>query len=331
MADGGGNNDHSPGNRSTSTDLTTNSFLKRNFELFLWTVFASALSFEFFRNLTISFMLAQNWSQIFTRIQYTVAEYTGSLLISAFVIGFPLVFKRTFNEFPFEALRSRLEPRTGTVIQLSEISAQGNIVVSTGERETPDALSNDTIIRYIDALDPRQTMTQYAEQSNKIAENIYSRAGVHLILGVSIAFVGIAFAYVRLNNPPDTKDPLEHFLLLLPGFGIVFFIEFVALFFLRQYRSGMDEFRYYDAVTRGRQENVVVLKMFKESTLDVPTKDVLGSMSIYSTAGKLLPGETSDILESRKMQRDELVFMETIAAAFAKYKDNEKDKKDQKS
>ena len=42
--------------------------------------------------------------------------------------------------------------------------------------------------------------------------------------------------------------------MLLPGFGILFFIEFVAFFFLRQYRSAMDEFPVYDAIRRNREE-----------------------------------------------------------------------------
>ncbi len=53
---------------------------------------------------------------------------------------------------------------------------------------------------------------------------------------------------------PTAPDYVERALVLLPGFGILFFIEFVAFFFLRQYRSALDEFRYYDAIRRNREE-----------------------------------------------------------------------------
>lgn len=295
----------------------------------MWSFFGALFSIDYIKSAIVLWIATDDTSQFFGRLLYSTADYAGTLLTSIFIIGFPVIFRRTFGELPFEAVRTRMRPTSRATIELRNVHTEGDVIITAGDEEGGSALREDVSIRYIDSLDPRQALTLYAEQSKKVASAIYTRAGVYLIIGVSIAFLGIGFAYVRLNNIPEAKDPLEHLLLLLPGFGILFFIEFVALFFLRQYRSAMDEFRYYDAVSRYRQENVVALKMFKESSLVVPTKEVLGSMSIYSSAGKFLSGETSDIIESRKMQRDELVFMETIAAAFAQYKKSED--KDEKS
>jgi len=55
----------------------------------------------------------------------------------------------------------------------------------------------------------------------------------------------------------------------------------------------MDEFRYHDAIRRSREESLVVLKLFAENPHEVPTKDVLSAMSIYSAAGKLGKGEAT--------------------------------------
>jgi hypothetical protein len=52
---------------------------------------------------------------------------------------------------------------------------------------------------------------------------------------------------------------MENLLHTLPRFGILFFIETIAFFFLRQYRTAMDEYRYFEAIKRKREENFVLL------------------------------------------------------------------------
>jgi hypothetical protein len=48
---------------------------------------------------------------------------------------------------------------------------------------------------------------------------------------------------------------------------------------------------------------------------------VLAAMSIYSSAGKLGKGETTEMLEVRKMQRDETVVFEKLAEIWSALKD----------
>lgn len=91
----------------------------------------------------------------------------------------------------------------------------------------------------------------------------------------------------------------------------------------------MDEFRYFDAIARTREENLVVLRMFDENhTSWIPTAEVLKNMNIYSTPGKIGSGETTDIVEMRKLQRDELSFIEGLVAGIRKGKNDENSKKE---
>ena len=123
------------------------------------------------------------------------------------------------------------------------------------------------------------------------------------------------------HETPILGAVLDHVFSLLPGFGVLFFIELVAFFFLRQYRSSMDEFRYYDAIRRSREDSLVILKMFAENRTEIPTKEVLASMSIYSRATKLGKDETTEILESRRLQKDEMVVFEKLVDAVSAFKD----------
>jgi hypothetical protein len=80
-------------------------------------------------------------------------------------------------------------------------------------------------------------------------------------------------------------------------------------------------------VSRAREENFVILKMFAENGTIVPTSDVIKSMNIYSPTGKLAAGETTDILEVRKQQIDELEFLEEIVSLMASDKSNKETKR----
>jgi hypothetical protein len=173
----------------------------------------------------------------------------------------------------------------------------------------------------ITAADPRALMAIYAESTSELTQKIYSRAGVYLLVGVLIAFVGLGFFWARSREVLAGANYVEHFLNLMPGFGILFFIEFVAFFFLRQYRSAMDEFRYFDAIRRSREESLIILKMFAENPNPVSTRDVLVSMNVYSSAGKLGKDETTEILETRRMQKDEAIVFEKLVDALSAFKD----------
>jgi len=104
----------------------------------------------------------------------------------------------------------------------------------------------------------------------------------------------------------------------------LFFIEFIALFFLRQYRSAMDEFRYFEAVKRSREESLIILKMFAKNNAIVATKDVIQAMTMYSSAGKLGKDETTEMLETRRLQHDENVIFEKLIDAVSVVRDRPK-------
>jgi hypothetical protein len=177
--------------------------------------------------------------------------------------------------------------------------------------------------------DPRELLFRFAQESGALAQRVYTRAGVHLLVGVFIAMGGLGFFYLRSINLPLDKGLVELALALLPGFGILFFIEFVALFFLRQHRASMDDFRYYDAVRRHREENLVILTMFAENKTVATTTDVIKAMKVYSGAERLAQGETTEILETRRLQRDDIVIFEKLVEAFGAIKEaaNEPKKK----
>lgn len=117
------------------------------------------------------------------------------------------------------------------------------------------------------------------EESKINAERLFKRSSYSLIIGGGIAISGVLiFYFLNLNTDYNQFADLLHFLGLIPRFGILFFIEYVAFFFLKQYRVLMEEYRYYEAIKRDRQ-NLLSLYYLIDKYKD--EKDILELINTY--------------------------------------------------
>lgn len=253
-------------------------------------------------------------------------EYLTSFFYTSLILVFPIVFKLTFGVLPLEALRQKFsssQQNAGGHIGKLTPQKSPELVERVAAVETPKNVKDE----HVEEFDPRKLLSAFTRKSEELCERVYTRAGVYLIVGVFISVGGLAFFYIRSLSLPSGSDLLDRVLTLLPAFGVLFFIEFVALFFLRQYRSAMDDFRYYDAIRRHREENLVLLAMFSENKSIVSTVDVIRSMRFYSGDQKISKDETTEILEARRMQRDEMVIFEKMLDTIGAIREKSQEKK----
>jgi hypothetical protein len=251
-------------------------------------------------------------------------------VISVFIMAMPVVFYLIFGISPFEALRLGVQwtqlPESQAQSAKLERSSGADLASARVDAMALPASVPELVPVVVEPMgeqnnNPRELLFRFAQESNTLAQRVYLRSGTYLFVGVFIALGGLGFFYLRSINLPLEINLMDRVLSLLPGFGILFFIEFVALFFLRQHRAAMDDFRYYDAVRRHRQENLVILTMFAENNNVAPTADVIKAMKIYSGDEKLARGETTEILEARRLQRDDIVIFEKLVEAFGAIKE----------
>jgi hypothetical protein len=279
----------------------------------------------------------------------TLSEYYIELLFALLLCIFPFLFELTFGLLPFEYVR--LTRRARRLLESQRDASPTEPLQTSTSQSSADAPQNDGS-QGLDNLIPRtaslveRALGSYAEASGRIANGLYTRAGIYLIVGVLIAFSGLFFFYVQTNAmqqqelkrqelnlaiatkaaaPKVGADESAGTLLLsrvaelAPRFGILFFIEFVAFFFLRQYRSAMDEFRYFEAVKRCREEVFALILLSKEvSTIDLAK--VVESGRFFSSAGKLAAGETTELIETRKLTKDEMALFEQIVTLISSSK-----------
>ncbi|GKV78647.1 hypothetical protein PEC106568_38200 [Pectobacterium carotovorum subsp. carotovorum] len=172
--------------------------------------------------------------------------------------------------------------------------------------------SRESEVVYDDCM---EYMSFLAVSSGKLSKDVFNRGIIYLLVGVFFSIAGVLFFYNRVGIIKAPSDYKEILVILAPNFGVLFFIELVSFYFLKQYRSTMDEFRYYEAIKRSREENLATFKILVEKSKPEDVGTIIEKLSVRSKIENLREGETSDILESKKLERGELeVLVKAIEA-----------------
>lgn len=248
-----------------------------------------------------------------------IASRYLELLLALGVFFFPVVFRLIFGAMPLEAIR---RTRAQRQVENSEQPSESRPVVEVRRAELQvltDAMGTDELA----SSSATKLFAYFATNSRRLSQSIYNRAGVYLMVGVVVAFSGLAFFYLQTaQSAPLTQpgDGLSILISLAPKFGILFFIELVAFFFLRQYRSAMDEFRYYEAIKRNREETLALIRIALDSGKEFDPLSLVKSESFFSKAGVLDKGQSTEIIESRKLEKSEIELLEKVLDVVSRSK-----------
>ena len=157
-----------------------------------------------------------------------VNKYAIAFFLCVFSFIFPLLFDFIFMKLPFELFRDK--------ITMSEVDSS------------------------LEMLEDIELIDRQIKESTQIAERLYSNSKAYLMIGCLVSLAGVAIFYAPFWQTATMQsiDFTLRLLDFLPRFGALFFIEYIALFFLKQYRILLEDYRYYEAIKRERQQ----LKMF---------------------------------------------------------------------
>ena len=76
-------------------------------------------------------------------------------------------------------------------------------------------------------------------------------------------------------------------------------------------------FRYYEAIKRSREESYAIIKLVMASQKDIDMIDLLDKINFSSRVGKLESGQTTEIIEARKLDKNELETLVKLTEAVA--------------
>jgi len=113
---------------------------------------------------------------------------------------------------------------------------------------------------------------------NEIAR-LNRRGGVNLVIGAIIALVGILYLGYTVTNQVAMNDKLDYILHMAPRLSFVIVIELFAYFFLKLYKNGFDEVKYFQNELTNVDSKVLGIKFLK----DVRNEEEfhLGKRSVY--------------------------------------------------
>lgn len=140
------------------------------------------------------------------------------LLPGVMIAIFPFVFYQIFGSYPLQAIRNRKKSESPSIM----VSGSGNVVHIPKERDDEEYSPISTGVGLL---------TQLVKNAEDLSNKIYRRSGVYLIFGVLIAFSGILYFSFQSITVSGEVDTTQLIILLLPRFGILFFIELIAFFF----------------------------------------------------------------------------------------------------
>lgn len=261
----------------------------------------------------------------------TIYGNSSQLVYSFILIVGPVVFGFVYGDLPLNFLKNKRsraeiinlqrqvgEPNAETKREFDnsvESSELNDLYVEPRTVSKSLDASSETVVEYI-----RYMMLTSTQLANRMLRN----ASLYLFSGVLIAIVGLGFFYTQTLNSVSSSGLLNTIsfsstmIALIPKFGILFFIEFIAFFFLKQYRTSMDEFRYYESLKRSREETYAIVRLMMLDGGKINVLNLIEKYGFRTKLDKLEAGQSLDHLEARKLDKSELEILAKIVEVFGK-------------
>ncbi|WOZ75650.1 hypothetical protein [Kosakonia sacchari] len=139
----------------------------------------------------------------------------------------------------------------------------------------------------------------------KEIDRLNRRGGANLGIGALIAFAGITYLGFVVINQAVGDDRVGYVLHMLPRISFVIVIEVFAYFFLKLYKNGFDEVKYFQNELTNIESKVLAIKFLK-NVKNVKNEELMSEVikSLMTTERNfvLSKGQTTVALEKEKLK-----------------------------
>jgi len=241
------------------------------------------------------------------RMMNIVVDNYLALSIGSIILILPAMFRQVFGCTPLAWIKLMFKQKF--ILFNNE---EGKVVDKSDDKSDKD--NEDDEIKKLTSIFSKfksenstvmVLLKENVESSRKIAIALYRRSGFFLLVGGIIAMLGVLLFYtLNLNFVVVDGDTVKSLLSMLPRTGIFLFVEVIAMFFLRQYRVAMDEYRYYETIKRRREEVLILYKMVKESDKYFMPDIYIKLDAFFSDSNKLIKKDICSVGQSTKYDTD---------------------------
>lgn len=133
-------------------------------------------------------------------------------------------------------------------------------------------------------------------------DRLNRRGGVNLTIGSTIALIGIISLAYFLHSTSDLAGGLSFFIHQLPKLSFVIVVEIFAYFFLRLYKNGFDEIKYFQNEITNLEMKFMSLKYAQDFKNDNIIRDL--AMHLMKTERNFIleKGQTTVSIEKDRLQ-----------------------------
>jgi len=162
-------------------------------------------------------------------------------------------------------------------------------------------------------LDEKHNAYTHLEVLNRrskiVANESLRRANIHLFIGILIGALGVVF-FISFSSKAELSEInwnslIFYLISILPRIAILIFIEITAGFFLKQYRTAMEEYRYFEEIQRQREYALTAYVLRRDHPKNDLLVDLSKSLMEAKPVGVLDKDETTAILETQKHSKNE--------------------------
>lgn len=151
-------------------------------------------------------------------------------------------------------------------------------------------------------------------------DRLNRRGGANLAIGFMMAVLGISVLAYYLYIPQVIGKNMDYVFHLLPKISFVVFIELFAFFFLRLYKNGFDEIKYFqNELTTLETKMIAVTYALNTDHKDIEKEVIL---SLMSTERNFIldKGQSTVFLEKERMHHDSNKQLTSIFSEILKLK-----------
>lgn len=209
------------------------------------------------RNKTLILLIAVLWLIILVGVVFYAGEYkaligsidineiTSSVVALSVIAGFTTMLYLSKNDKVQDAkidnlfVYSELLKEKGANPKMKETTESSKDVSPVQMSDDKDVDDENT------ANEIKHTFLASEERIKIEIKNLKRRATINLSLGVSLSIAALlVFFFLVYNEKPD-EDYQKVFLHFAPRVGLVVFVELLAYFFLKLYKSTLTSVQYY--------------------------------------------------------------------------------------
>ncbi|XOB61556.1 hypothetical protein ACMC56_13255 [Campylobacterota bacterium DY0563] len=177
--------------------------------------------------------------------------------------------------------------------------------------------NNDINTENIDTM--KYILEKDISYSEKIMLELNRRSLILLSSGILMSFIGMAIFFFSLPNTNEYKDINSFIVSIIKPLFILFFIEAIAWFLLKQYRNLLEDFKsFYRIYLKRSNYNIAYNLIKKELNSNKKLhKKLVNSFLTEDLSGKLEKGESTESIESKKL-KDENIKLNQLLSLLKK-------------